>query len=779
MDTCKECQWRLEEAPAGEQLGLDGFDMPASPDTDVLHQRMSDLKSNGLVSADVAAGQSSTETNLTDIQPWLSRSRSTGGAQHVDQYVLGTCIGRGGMGIVFHARDTKLDRDVAFKFMSPALLSDSKAADRFLREAKAAAAISHPNVVTIHAVGEFFELPYLVMELVRGESLSDCIATRKLSVGQIVNIGQMVASGLNAAHESHVQHRDIKPANLLLQAGSAEVKIVDFGLARPINSQALTQTGTMVGTPEFMAPEQMDASCMVDQRCDLFSLGAVLYACLAGQSPFAAPSTLASLKAVCLSQPKPIQAVAPHTPEWLAKLTMRLLEKDPAARPQTAQEILDTFKLHGFQLHRTPTPPAPPEQNFASNVSVALNQPEVSRIRRRRRSASPWPVLTSVIAAASLLVALGLALSQPGKSSSGSVQPEREVAGSSPAERSAPLNSSTAPRLPQPIAEHADSRSEPEDGATMQWHQVSSTKELGQLLETHRRAPIEIRLNGDEFHWPATTISDRTIVISCAPGRSPLLIFEGAEDEPAFTSVDSQIHFTGLRMEVDGVMDDDAPLAGLLQFEQSDVTIENCTLMSDTLIPCIALHESSASITQCNFQVPNSTSIQWHPDDDQELWLEDNAFVTDIMLECAGMNGKEIVLTNNRFAGSIAIEFNAEDRHDDDSSLRVRMIDNVLAATQAAWVIYGSNEIGRNGRRLSRFSCEGTNNTYPRRLAILIKDEDEIPYSSFDALKALVRFEDESSRQQEHLLGMDPEELEFRLERNEMSVVDLRELELE
>lgn len=776
VDTCKDCQLRLDEEHATHQLGLGGIEVPASPDSDALRKRMSNLKAPGFDCENGSAGQTSAEINLKDIQPWLSKSQRAGGLQQVDEFVLDTCIGRGGMGIVFHAHDTKLDRDVAFKFMSPGLLSDPKAADRFVREAKAAAGVAHPNVVTIHAVGEFYELPYLVMELICGESLADRIAKRQITIPELVNIGKQIANGLTAAHKAHVQHRDIKPANVLLQEDSDDVKIVDFGLAKPLNSPALTQTGTTVGTPEFMAPEQLNTSGEIDERCDLFSLGAVLYACLAGESPFSAPSTLGSLNAVCLSDPRPIQSLAPRIPTWLADLIMRLLEKDPAARPQTAREVLEILESRKSTI----TPP-PVKSVVRPTVAPPVHEmhittPQFSRIRRPRRAALHWPIYAVVIIGSLLLMALGFALSQPGNGNAGS----NDSGDNSSSERdSGPLEVSD--RTTSLKAETNDSTPNSEvvdvERAMLHMHEVVTSEELRSLLAEEEEA-LEIRLNGDKFYWPDEPMVGRTVTVSNAPGKRPLLVFETFGRSPALASIDSQVRFAGLRMELVGFADDDAPIEGLMQFETSSVSIENCDLKSDSSIPSISLQESSASITGCDFDVPNCSAIQWHPEHEQELWLEDNAFVTEVILECAGTNGSEIVIAKNRFAGSIAIELDAEELDDGEAALRVRMIDNVFAAAHAVCAIYDLSEEGETGLGLSRFSWQGKNNTFPTQLAIVVNDEEEVSYSTFEEFESLVNLDDEGSIQKENVLGMDQVELELRLERNEMSAVDLRELKL-
>jgi hypothetical protein len=182
-------------------------------------------------------------------------------------------LGRGGMGIVLRCVDVTLNRVVAIKVLAPQLAANAMARQRFLREGQAAAAVSHPHVVTIHAVDEFRGLPYLVMEYISGPTLQQKIdAGGALQLAQILRIGTQIASGLAAAHGLGLVHRDIKPANILLENGIERVKISDFGLARSIDDVRITQAGAVYGTPQYMSPEQAQGE-RVDQRSDLFSLG--------------------------------------------------------------------------------------------------------------------------------------------------------------------------------------------------------------------------------------------------------------------------------------------------------------------------------------------------------------------------------------------------------------------------------------------------------------------------------------------------------------------------
>jgi hypothetical protein len=240
----------------------------------------------------------------------------------------------------------KLRRMVAIKVLSPTLAVTSPPRKRFLREARAGAAVNHENVVQVYSVEEV-PLPYLVMEFVDGHSLQDKMNREgPLELPDIVEIGGQIASGLAAAHALGLVHRDIKPGNILLSGGvEQKVKITDFGLARAAADASLTQSGMLIGTPLYMAPEQARAE-RVDHRADLFSLGSVLYAMACGHPPFRAADTFAVLRRVAEDTPRPLQEMIPELPGWLVVLIGKLLAKDPQHRVQSAQEVAGILGDH-------------------------------------------------------------------------------------------------------------------------------------------------------------------------------------------------------------------------------------------------------------------------------------------------------------------------------------------------------------------------------------------------------------------------------------------------
>jgi serine/threonine protein kinase len=231
----------------------------------------------------------------------------------VGHYVIVQRIGAGGMGEVYLALDTKLNRKVALKFIPAHLCQDEDCRKRFIREAQAAAGLDHPNVAAIYEVGEFQGRPFYAMQVVEGQSLKAVIEGDDLPIGRIVEIALQVCEGLCAAHDKGIFHRDIKPSNILMDK-HGRVRIVDFGLATIRNSEHLTKTGSTLGTIGYMSPEQVQGK-EIDHRSDLFSLGVVLYELTAKRNPFQRDSEAATLKAVTDDSAEPLARYKRNVPE--------------------------------------------------------------------------------------------------------------------------------------------------------------------------------------------------------------------------------------------------------------------------------------------------------------------------------------------------------------------------------------------------------------------------------------------------------------------------------
>ncbi len=290
-------------------------------------------------------------------------------------YEITGVIGRGGMGVVLKGWDRTLDRFVAIKVLNPTYAHQSAARLRFAREAKAAAAIVHDNIVAIFGVDSCNGLPYLVMPYVKGESLQRRIERQSpLSIEAILEISLQIARGLQAAHDQGVIHRDIKPANILLPESVSRVVITDFGLARAVDDAALTRSGVIAGTPSYMSPEQASGG-PIDTRSDLFSLGSVMYAMTCGHPPFHAETAYGMMRRIIDEPHQRLSHSRPDIPVWLQQLVDHLLEKNPAKRIATAAELAGYLErclayIRQPQNQSAPKPIHTPYRKFPSRLAL-------------------------------------------------------------------------------------------------------------------------------------------------------------------------------------------------------------------------------------------------------------------------------------------------------------------------------------------------------------------------------------------------------------------------
>ncbi len=327
LDTCAKCRAELDQQTATPaewnelQSSLSGGDEPAGDES-----------------------RESLRSELENYRKLLGPSDDPRMVGRIGTYEIIGLLGRGGMGIVFKGFDSSLNRYVAIKMLAPLHLASGAAKQRFVREARSSAAVLHENVVGIHAISEWQGVPYLVMTFVRGESLQKRIAQRgTLTLREVLRIGLQIAQGLSAAHAQGLIHRDIKPANILLESEVDRVKITDFGLARAIDDIRLTGSDTLLGTPEYMSPEQARDEPL-DFRTDLFSLGCVLYEACAGRSPFRATTGYGAIRKVIDHQPKSLREFNSELPEWLDVMVFRLLAKRPEDRFSSASDVAATLQ---------------------------------------------------------------------------------------------------------------------------------------------------------------------------------------------------------------------------------------------------------------------------------------------------------------------------------------------------------------------------------------------------------------------------------------------------
>ncbi|HYG81087.1 MAG TPA: serine/threonine-protein kinase, partial [Pyrinomonadaceae bacterium] len=325
----------------------------------------------------------------------------------VSHYRILERLGEGGMGVVYSAEDTHLGRPVAVKFLAPANTDTHHFKARFLREARSASALSHPNIAMIYDYGETEEgFPFIVMELVRGRPLSEVLEESDLTLERAVQIIADVADALGEAHSAGIVHRDIKPSNVFINE-RGQVKVLDFGLAKQLHEDhghgdpeartllaTRTRSDIVVGTPLYLSPEQA-TSAPVDGRSDLFALGALLYECVAGRPAFSGASVIEIGAQIIHVNPPPPSAFNPRVPKELDRIVMKALAKRPEARYQSAREMIEDLRAvrpkvagdpHRVQrirddLHRTGAPSGSRRTHRSSallSIAENLRRPRVS-----------------------------------------------------------------------------------------------------------------------------------------------------------------------------------------------------------------------------------------------------------------------------------------------------------------------------------------------------------------------------------------------------------------
>ena len=426
--SCESCQRQTRALNPSDTIADAIRKQAATPitknDTQLLKALQSNLRQHSrsslqqaeLEQTPISKAQSpqATRESLTEFLPTLRPAQSADELGRLGEFRLLNLLGYGGMGAVFLAEDVRLKRRVAIKVLRPEFAKKKDAAERFLREAQAAAAVRHDNVVTIFQVGEDNGTPFMAQELFHGESLKDCLdRERTLPIDEVLRIGGQIADGLAAAHAQGLLHRDIKPANVWLERspvaprqgsrggtevvapssiagatdvvsgignpvaerqgydgqGYARVKILDFGLARLEQADAqLTGSGVILGTPAYMSPEQASGE-VVDARTDLFSLGVVLYRMATGEQPFQGKTTTAVLKSLAVDTPVDPRELRGEITHELSDFILRLLDKDRTRRPGSAVEV--SRELTNFASRKTSS--RVPEAVREANATDALS----------------------------------------------------------------------------------------------------------------------------------------------------------------------------------------------------------------------------------------------------------------------------------------------------------------------------------------------------------------------------------------------------------------------
>jgi predicted Ser/Thr protein kinase len=305
-----------------------------------------------------------------------------------DRYELEELVGTGGMSSVFRAHDRLLDRKVALKILHQQYSGDGEYVERFRREARAVAALSHPNIVTVIDRGEHEGRQFIVFEYVAGENLKRLIERRgPAPVATVLELGMQIARGLSFAHQQGLVHRDVKPQNVLLN-GDGQAKVTDFGIARSMDVQhGMTQTGTVLGTSDYIAPEQAQGQ-RVDEHTDVYSLGVVLYELLTGEVPFPAENFVAVAMRHINEPPPPIRDKRPDVSPRLEAAVQRAMAKDPDDRFATMADLCAELEACLAEL-----------QGGATTIAPAVAP-------RRGRGPNPWPIILAL----AVLIAIGAAV---------------------------------------------------------------------------------------------------------------------------------------------------------------------------------------------------------------------------------------------------------------------------------------------------------------------------------------------------------------------------------
>lgn len=605
LTLCENCRAHIDvlgEVPTIETLASAAIGTPEldSPSLRGVMERL--LIESQLMNGSIHFSASPTREVFPTFQP-TARSGFIGRLGDID---VRKVIGRGGMGIVFEGEDSLLNRKVAVKVLSPHLVGDGEAKSRFLREARAAASLTHENVVSIHSINEADGMPYLVLQFVAGESLSERLKRdKKLPFEDVLRIGIETARGLAASHKYGLIHRDIKPANILLDSETGAVRITDFGLAKHTDSDSITNLGTLAGTPAYMSPEQATGG-ELDGRSDLFSLGVLLYEASTGVSPFAAESPFVTLNNIRELEPPTVRSLNPELPSWFATIVERLLAKRPEKRVDSANLLVDLLE------RKTEIEPA----------SIA------SRSRFSR-------VSVGLLAACLAGLAIGAVVFFPKTGAKKSNEDKSSVVGG-----------------PKPISGFVvDSQQET-------YSTLADAIEAAQDNST-------ITIHGDgPFSSESLTITGKGLVIRAGAGSLPR--FTPAKSttsepdnsvSPKFITSDADLRIEGIEVNwpIDSPpIETNTPQLGFDETAErcaisssGKLNLSHCRIIVGRFGTCLGVGEGEALISSCHFVSPSGYAIAWRP------------FVPKITIEQCLFEAKvaAVFRSSNNIANSTSVRF--------------------------------------------------------------------------------------------------------------------------
>ena len=546
----------------------------------------------------------------------------------VGGYELTEFVGRGGMGVVFKATDPDLQRTVAIKFLAPDLSRNEDARERFLREARAVAAINHPAIVTIHAVNSSGTLPWLVMEFIAGESLEDRIArVGRLGWKETVRVGHQLASGLHAAHRQGILHRDIKPANVLIDASTKRVKLTDFGLARAADQPGLTQSGVIVGTPQYLAPEVV-AEEAIDHRTDLFSLGSVLYRACSGRPAVEGNTVVGLIQRIASCDIRPVHETTDQVPLWLSRVIQRLHSRQPADRYQSAAELAKDLKA---QSASTAQP----------LIEVAATQPMTLP---RRSKNSGQKIVAGVIFGA--VVVAGVLIAAVGSGGRNETEvPEADQPAVAVAEREDDDNDAVDESVADEPEQPRDSRS------SLRPFVIESTgRSYGSLEEAVRFCGDDtIVVNSDDpiaIRAPIECGIRELTIEAGTPGAARLVLRYASDERPAFESHGS-LTLRGLEIDGTDLVVDEEEAVPLVSIDGGSLTLANCRLLPPADSTGLRVTgETHVVVEDSVILAGGETAIDWHPDIDSRLTCDNVAIVAATGIAVGIENPMSLELTN-------------------------------------------------------------------------------------------------------------------------------------
>ena len=754
IDQCTQCQLELDtlQASANDWINNAAESSPTTYSSSSLTTRLDKIKLDraGLV-GNVEAG--SPVSRFQDMTPWFDPIEDADQTSshgpiigRIAEFDLLKLIGRGGMGAVFKAFDRKLERMVALKMMSPSLLADPNSSKRFLREARSAAGINHPNAVAVHCVDEIRGLPYLVMEYVAGESLDELLRrTPKLPLDASLTIVEQLAEGLAAAHKTGVIHRDVKPANVLIESGTKTIKLTDFGLARTA-SNSLTSTGLLMGTPEFLAPEQLTTTD-VDHRVDLFSLGSVLYLLCAGQVPFDGPSAHAIMNQISREDPTPIEQLEPKTPRALAELIGQLLQKNPEHRPESASQVARSIRaFKASSANRVDTQPA--LSNPSRNTGAAKTE----------TGFQPW---WATAAAIPVLTCLGWLVW------SWSIKPNLNPA---------------APRNVARIAGQSESSRQVSDsGQTIKLKDSEEWVEFFEELESSDLPnELNIQLDSNEvFLVEPIEFEDRNISVIAATGRKPTIVFELEDEIRSCIFVEGgTLHLDGITIKTDADdvdeeeeeefdEEEDESVLAIIRCYDGTISMNNCRLVTQHL-DCLHLEDSECRLTGCDFLSGERAGIHFSTFDAGGLLIENCLLAGDENLSVGLGAACSIDLNNNTFVGVHSIVIY---RSDEPEQVEISARKNVFDAAECILLFgdYGS-EIADEIKKDLKWI--GDSNLLPKSAVQCLSDLDENLVPDSDQISG-INIVDSSSVAAAPKYRLDREEVQNRSLKGTLRVADV------